>query len=133
MKYLCDTLYPDAEVIRVVLDNLNTHGQASLYEAFPPEEARRLTGRLEFLHAPKHASWLNVAEREFSVLARQCLGRRIATREELARAVAAREAERTAVRAKIDWWFRVADARVKLSKFYPVGPGITSETSVSDH
>jgi hypothetical protein len=133
MKYLCDELYPEAEVIRVVLDNLNTHGPASLYEAFPPEEARRLTGRLEFHHTPKHASWLNVAELEFSVLARQCLGRRIATREELARAVAAWEAERNAARARIAWSFRVADARVKLAKLYPVGSGNTSITSVSDH
>jgi DDE superfamily endonuclease len=133
MKYLCDELYPEAEVIRVVLDNLNTHGPASLYEAFPPGEARRLTGRLEFHHTPKHASWLNVAELELSVLARQCLGRRIATREELARAVAAWEAERNAARAKIAWGFRVADARVKLAKLYPVGSRETSKTSVSDH
>jgi DDE superfamily endonuclease len=133
MRRLCDELYPEAEVIRVVLDNLNTHGPASLYEAFPPEEARRLTERLEFHYTPKHASWLNVAELEFSVLARQCLGRRVTTREELARAVAAWEADRNAVRAKIAWCFRVADARVKLSKLYPVGPENTGETSVSDH
>ncbi len=101
MKNLCDALYPEAEVIRVVLENLNTHGPASLYAAFAPEEARRLTGRLEFHHTPKRASGLNVEELEFSVRARPCLGRRIATREELARAVAAREAERTAARAKI--------------------------------
>jgi DDE superfamily endonuclease len=133
MKYLCDTLYPEAEVIRVVLDNLNTHGPASLYEAFAPAEARRRTERLECHHTPKHASWLNVAELEFSVLARQCLGRRIATREELAQAVAAWEAERNAARAKIAWCFRVADARVKLSKLYPVGSENSSETSGSDH
>jgi hypothetical protein len=133
MKHLCDELYPEAEVIRVVLDNLNTHGPASLYEAFPPEEARRLTARLEFHHTPKHASWLNVAELELSVLARQCLGRRIATREELARSVAAWEAGRNAARAKIVWCFRVADARVKLAKLYPVGPENTSNTSVPDH
>ena len=133
MRYLCDELYPEAEVIRVVLDNLNTHGPASLYEAFPPEEARRLTERLEFHYTPKHASWLNVAELELSVLARQCLNRRIATREELARVVAAWEAERNAVRAKIVWSFRVAEARVKLAKLYPVGPEETSRTPVSDH
>jgi hypothetical protein len=133
MKYLCDELYPEAEVIRVVLDNLNTHGPASLYEAFAPAEARRLTGRLEFHYTPKHASWLNVAELEFSVLARQCLGGRVTTREELARAVAAWEADRNAVRAKIAWCFRVADARVKLAKLYPVGPGNSGGTSVSDH
>jgi hypothetical protein len=133
MKHLCDALDPEAEVIGVVLDNLDTHGPASLSEAFPPEEARRLTGRLEFHHTPKHASWLNVAELEFSVLARQCLGRRIATREELARAVAAWEADRNAARAKITWCFRMADARVKLARLYPFGSGNTSETSVSNH
>ena len=133
MKRLCDGLYPEAVVIRVVLDNLNTHGPASLYEAFPPEEARRLTGRLEFHYTPKHASWLNVAELELSVLARQCLGRRIAGREELARLVAAWEAGRNAARAKIAWCFRVADARVKLAKLYPVGSEDTSKTSVPDH
>jgi DDE superfamily endonuclease len=133
MKRLCDELYPEAAVIRVVLDNLNTHSPASLYEAFAPEEARRLTGRLEFHFTPKHASWLNVAELEFAVLARQCLGRRIATREELARAVAAWEAERNALRAKIAWCFRVADARVKLAKLYPVSPENINTTSVSDH
>jgi hypothetical protein len=121
MKRLCDELYPEADVIRVVLDNLNTHGPASLYSAFAPEEARRLTKRLEFHHTPKHASWLNMAELEFSALARQCLGRRIATREELAREVAAWEAGRNTARARIAWCFRVADARVKLSKLYPVG------------
>jgi hypothetical protein len=133
MRRLSDELYPEAELIRVVLDNLNTHGPASLYEAFAPEEARRLTERLEFHHTPKHASWLNVAELEFSVLARQCLGRRIATREELARAVAAWEEQRNAARAKITWCFRVADARVKLAKLYPVGSDNTNKTSVSDH
>jgi hypothetical protein len=133
MKRLCDELYPEAEVIRVVLDNLNTHGPASLYEAFAPEEARRLTERLEFHYTPKHASWLNVAELEFSVLARQCLGRRIATRQELARAVAAWEAERNALRAKIAWCFRAADARIKLATLYPVGSKETGITSVSDH
>jgi len=133
MKHLCDTLYPEAEVIRVVLDNLNTHGPASLYEAFAPEEARRLTERLEFHYTPKHASWLNVAELEFSVLARQCLGRRIATREELARVVAAWEAGRNAERVKITWCFRVAEARVMLAKLYPAGSEETSKTSGSEH
>jgi hypothetical protein len=133
MRRLCEELYPEAEVIRVVLDNLNTHGPASLYEAFPPEEARRLTKRLEFHYTPKHASWLNVAELEFAVLARQCLGRRIATRAELADAVAAWEAQRNAARARIAWCFRVADARVKLAKLYPVSSENTGKTSVSDH
>jgi hypothetical protein len=120
-------------VIRLVLDNLNTHGPASLYEVFPPEEARRLTARLEFHYTPRHASRLNVAELEFSVLARQCLGRRVATREELVRAVAAWEAERNAARAKIAWGFRAADALVKLAKLYPVGSEVTNTTSESVH
>lgn len=106
---------------------------ASLYEAFTPAEARRLAERLEFHYTPKHASWLNVAELELSVLARQYLGRRIATREELARAVATWEVERNAARAKIAWCFRVADARVKLARLYPIGSETTITTSVSDH
>jgi hypothetical protein len=133
MKRLCDELYPEAEAVRVVLDNLNTHGPASLYAAFEPEEARRLTRRLEFHHTPRHASRLNVAELEFSVLARQCLGRRIASREEPARLVATWEAGRNAARAKIAWCFRVADARVKLAGLYPIGPENNNTTSVSDH
>src|SRR5262249_55344737 len=131
MRRLCEELYPEAEVIRVVLDNLNTHGPASLYEAFAPGEARRLTERLEFHHTPRHASWLNVAELELSVLARQCLGRRIATRVELARVVGAWEAERNSVRTKIAWGFRLADARAKLARLYPLGSENTSKTSVS--
>ena len=106
---------------------------ASLYEAFSPAEARRLTERLEFHDTPRHASWLNVAELELAVLAWQCLNQRIATRGELARVVATWEAERNAMRAKIVWNFRVAEARVKLAKLYPVGAAQTSKTSVSDH
>jgi hypothetical protein len=133
MKYLCDELYPEAAVIRVVLDNLNTHSPASLYTAFAPAEARRLTRRLEFHYTPKHASWLNVCELEFSVLARQCLDRRIATQEELSAAVAEWEAQRNAARVKIAWCFRVADARTRLAKLYPVASEMNSKTSVSDH
>ena len=91
MKVLCDDWYPDAEVIRVVLDNLNTHTIGALYEAFPAAEARRLAARLEFHYTPKHASWLNMAELELSVLSRQCLGRRMPDRETLAREVKAWE------------------------------------------
>src|SRR5262245_31643399 len=111
MRRLCDERYPEATVIRVVLDNLNTQGPASLFGAFPPEEAWRLLRRLEFHHTPKHASWLNMAEMELSVLARQCLARRIECREELAHEVAAWEAERNRLRVAIEWSFRVADAR----------------------
>jgi hypothetical protein len=119
MRYLSDAMYPEAAVIRVVLDNLNTHTAGSLYEAFPPAEARRLARRLEFRYTPKHASWLNVAELELSVLSRQCLSRRIATREELSREVASWAARRDAARVPIAWSFRAADARVKLAKLYP--------------
>ena len=122
MKYLCDEMYPEAEVIRVVLDNLNTHSPASLFGTFPPEEAWRLLRRLEFHYTPKHASWLNMAEMELSVLARQCLDRRIASREELAREIAHWQSERNRRRVAIEWCFRVADARRKLAHLYPQKP-----------
>lgn len=122
MKTLCDDLYPQADVIRVVLDNLNTHGYGSLFAAFPPDEAWRLRRKLEFHHTPKHASWLNMAECELSVLAGQCLDRRIPTREELAAEVKAWVATRNAAGAKINWTFRVADARKKLAHLYPQTP-----------
>lgn len=118
MKYLCEVLYPEAQTIRVVLDNLNTHSPGSLYMAFAPEEARRLTKRLEFHYTPKHASWLNMAELEFSVLQRQCLDRRIATRKKLADEVAVWQAERNHARVTINWCFRVADARLKMAHLY---------------
>ena len=115
MKHLCDELYPDAAVIRVVLDNLNTHTLGSLFATYPPEEA----WRLEFHDTPKHASWLNMAECELSVLSRQCLNRRLASRERLSAEVAAWVTERNQARAKIVWTFRVADARKKLDFLYP--------------
>jgi hypothetical protein len=133
MKYLCDVLYPDAEVIRVVLDNLNTHGPGSLFAALEPDEAWRLVRRLEFHYTPKHASWLNVAELELSVLARQCLDRRIGDVATLRAEVAAWERRRNEARAKIDWGFRAADARVKLRHLYPQTRQEQHETSVSDH
>jgi hypothetical protein len=119
MKALADVHFPKADVIRVVLDNLNTHVFGALYEAFPPAEARRIAQRFEFHYTPKHGSWLNMAEMEFSVLTRQCLNRRIATAAELAAEVAAWEQPRNAAKTKIDWSFRVADARVKLHWVYP--------------
>jgi hypothetical protein len=119
MKALCDDLYPTADVIRVVLDNLNTHAFGSLFAAFPPDEAWRLRRKLEFHFTPKHASWLNMAECELSVLARQCLDRRIPDREELADEVKAWVATRNAGAAKLNWTFRVADARKKLAHLYP--------------
>jgi len=119
MRWLVDEAYPQAEVIRVVLDNLNTHTPASLYQAFPPEEARRIAKRLEFHYTPKHASWLNMAEIEFSVLERQCLDRRLTSRDEVAQEVGAWEVDRNAAGATILWRFTTTDARTKLHRFYP--------------
>ena len=119
MKWLVDEAYPDAELIRIVLDNLNTHGAASLYAAFAPEEARRLVKKLEFHYTPKHGSWLNMAEIELSVLQRQCLDRRIADEATLKREIEAWEEQRNESRATIDWRFSVTDAREKLKRLYP--------------
>jgi hypothetical protein len=119
MKALVDVYFPAAAVVRVVLDNLNTHVLGALYETFGPEEARRIAKRLEFHYTPKHASWLNMAEMEFSVLGRQCLDRRIASVEELVREVESWEAGRNEAQTKIQWTFRVADARKKLHWIYP--------------
>jgi len=119
MKTLVDNYYPAADRITVVLDNLNTHVPASLYATFPPEEAHRLLRRLEFHHTPKHGSWLNMAELEFSVLSRQCLDRRIGTQATLVREVAAWEATRNADPAPVDWRFTIRDARIKLKRLYP--------------
>ena len=119
MQWLVDEVYPDAEVIRLVLDNLNTHEPASLYQAFPPAEARRLLDRLEFHYTPKHGSWLNMAEVEFGVLARQCLDRRIADQDCLTSEIAAWEARRNASKATVNWQFTTEDARIKLKKLYP--------------
>ena len=119
MQWLVDTAYPDAPVIRVVLDNLNTHRPASLYETFPAAEARRIAKRLEFHHTPKHASWLNMAEIEFSVLTRDCLRGRHGDDAALARAIYACEARRNAAQATIDWRFSTQDARTKLHRLYP--------------
>ena len=119
IKTLCDELYPAAEKIVLVMDQLNTHGVASLYEAYPPTEALRLARRLEIHHSPKHGSWLNMAEIELSVLARQCLDERMEGQEKLARAVAAWEQSRNAAATRIDWRFTTADARIKLKYLYP--------------
>ena len=119
MKWLTDVAYPQAEVIRVVLDNLNTHKAASLYEAFAPEEARRIIKKLEFHYTPKHGSWLNMAEIELSVLQRQCLARRIADEATLVHEIAVWEKQRNEQQATIDWRFSVTDAREKLKRLYP--------------
>ena len=119
LRVVSDELYPDAERIVLVCDNLNTHTPAALYEAFEPAEARRLAGRFEWHYTPKHGSWLNVAEVELSVVARQCLDRRIPDLGALRREVAAWERQRNAAVVKVDWLFTTADARVMLKKLYP--------------
>jgi hypothetical protein len=119
LRALVDVYFPAATVVRVVLDNLNTHVLGALYETFEPAEARRIARRLEFHYTPKHGSWLNMAEMEFSVLVRQCLGRRIASAEELIAAIRLWEEQRNEAETKIDWTFRVADARKKLHWIYP--------------
>jgi DDE superfamily endonuclease len=119
MQQVVDVAYPDTDRIRVVLDNLNTHGPASLYEAFAPAEARRLLRRLEFHYTPKHASWLNMAEIELSVLTGQCLDRRIPDQQTLEQETDAWEARRNRERARIHRRFTVQDARAKLARLYP--------------
>jgi len=119
MRQLVDEWYPEAEKIVLVMDNLSTHTPAALYEAFEPAEARRLAEKLEWHYTPKHGSWLNVAEMELSVLARQCLDRRIPDLETLRREVAAWEQKRNAAVVKVDWQFTTTDARVKLKRLYP--------------
>ena len=120
MRWLVDEAYPDVKVIRVVLDNLNTHTAASLYAAFPPSEARRLARKLEFHHTPKHGSWLNVAESELAVLANQCLNRRLEDLDNTRAEVDAWEDQRNAERVTITWLFTTTLARRKLSHAYPI-------------
>lgn len=120
IQELVDVHYPTADSIVLVLDNLNTHTPASLYEVFPPAEAKRLKERLEIHYTPKHGSWLNVAEIELSALSRQCLNQRIPTPEDLTRQVAAWERQRNARGGKVNWHFTTDDARIKLQRLYPV-------------
>ncbi len=119
LRAVSDEWFPNVPKIALVQDNLNTHKPASLYEAFPAEEARRLVERFEGHYTPKHGSWLNMAEIELSVLSTQCLDRRIPDKALLTEEVAAWEAERNNKRAKADWQFTTADARVKLKRLYP--------------
>ena len=119
MRWLVDEAYPEAGVVRVVLDNLNTHRMASLYETFPAPEARRIAQRLEFHYTPKHGSWLNMAEIEFSVLSRCCLRQRLPGEDALRREVQALVTERNAAQAIINWRFNTTDARTKLHRLYP--------------
>jgi hypothetical protein len=120
IRELVDVHYADAEKIVLVLDNLNTHSEGSLYEAFEPAEARRLAEKLEIHYTPKHGSWLNMAEIEIGVLSRQCLSKYIESKERMIAEVAAWERQRNEANATVDWQFRTADARVKLKKLYPV-------------
>jgi hypothetical protein len=119
LKELSDTHFPGASKIVLVQDNLNTHKPASLYEAFPPAQARRLAERFEWHYTPKHGSWLDMAESELSVLSKQCLDRRIPDKQTLTDEVAAWQDDRNNKHAKADWQFTTADARVKLKRLYP--------------
>ncbi len=119
IKQMLDERYPNAIKVRLVMDNLNTHGIASLYDTFPPQEARRLAKRLDLHYTPKHGSWLNMAEIELSVLKGQCLERRIADMTTMQTEVAAWEKDRNTCTRKIVWQFTTADARIKLKRLYP--------------
>ncbi len=119
LRKLADEKYPDAEVIVLVQDNLNTHSPASLYEAFEPQEAKRLADRFEFHYTPKHGSWLDMAEIELGILGRQCLARRIDNMQDLRREVQAWETARDTASTKVNWQFTTTDARIKLRRLYP--------------
>jgi hypothetical protein len=120
IQEMLEVRYPSVRVVRLVMDNLNTHSVASLYEAFPPDVARRLTQRLEIHHTPKHGSWLNVAEIELKALALQCMDRRIANLSVLQREVLAWERERNRKTVGVDWQFTTPNARIKLRHLYPL-------------
>ena len=120
IKYLSDVMFPDAEKIVLVMDNLNTHKPSSLYKTFTPSEARRITKRLEIHYTPKHGSWLDMAEIELNVMTRQCLSRRIETMDLLTAELNAWEEERNKAESKITWHFQTGDAREKLISLYPI-------------
>jgi transposase len=122
MQELVDVHFPKAAVISVVLDNLNTHTPAALYEAFPPAEARRLLRKLDWRYTPKHGSWLNMAEIEFAVVSKQGLDQRLPTQERVRRTTTAWETQRNAVQATVNWRFTIAKARRKLKRLYPSQP-----------
>ena len=119
IKYLCDVMYPDADKIILVMDNLNTHKVASLYKKYRPEEAFRLRKRLEIHYTPKHGSWLDIAEIELNVMTKQCLSRRIESIDKLKSELSAWESERNAKQAKVKWQFTNDKARIKLLSLYP--------------
>jgi len=120
MRELVDDIYPDAEQIVLVMDNLNTHKKASLYESFAPSEAKRIADKLEIHYTPKHGSWLNMAEIEISVMSRQCLGERMDNIQQLAKKVLFWQRHRNCKQMKVDWRFTTDDARIKLKKLYPL-------------
>ncbi len=126
MRDLADIHFPEAERIRVVMDNLSAHAPGALYKAMPAAEARRVLRRLEFHYTPKHASWLNMVEIEIGVLRGQCLDRRIASRQKLAAEVAAWERQRNAGGARINWMFSTNQARDKMARAYPKPKSIES-------
>lgn len=119
IKYLSDIMYPNADKIILVMDNLNIHKPASLYKKYPAAEARRILRRLEIHYTPKHGSWLDIAEIELSVMTRQCLSRRIDSIDKLKSELSAWENERNTQTATVNWQFRTPDARIKLSSLYP--------------
>jgi hypothetical protein len=119
LRWVVEEVHPDAEKVVLVMDNLNTHKLASLYETFPPEQARRIAERLEIHHTPKHGSWLNMAEIELSVLSGQCLAQRLESQEAVQKEVGAWEEERNERQVGVNWQFTTADARIKLRKLYP--------------
>ena len=119
IKYLVDVMYPNAERIILVMDNLNTHKPSPLYKRYKPEEARRIIKKLEIHFTPKHGSWLDIAEIELNVMTRQCLSRRVETMDKLTSELAAWEKERNELGTKVNWHFRTKDARVKLISLYP--------------
>ena len=119
IKDLLTMYYPDAEIVTIVMDNLNTHHPSSLYEAFEPAEAKSLLERCDFHYTPKHGSWLNMAEIEFSALQRQCLGRRIPDQETLRKEITAWEERRNEQEVTVNWRFTTADARIRLKRLYP--------------
>ena len=120
IKELLDNQYPSARKVVLVMDNLNTHTGASLYETFPPHEARRLLERLEIHYTPKHGSWLNIAEIELRVLSGQCLNRRIPDKQALQKEVTQWQKQRNSLQAKVDWRFSTDNARIKLKRLYPM-------------
>jgi hypothetical protein len=119
VRYIADRLYPKAEKIILIMDNLNTHKPSALYETFPPEEAKRIWDRFHFIYTPKHGSWLNMAEIELRVLMGQCLNRRIDKASVVRAEVTAWEKDRNNKKAQINWQFRTDDARIKLKRLYP--------------